>query len=578
MGWLSSRWEPFVLALVVAIVLVAIAWMVMVLIDQNQACEDMHSRISRSLASVQETSTVLQQPLPLTQPEPQPVLDAQDLSIPVFDMFPTVSPSMSESAFAFASVSAFDAKANANANANANTPSTSDPAEPYIGEIRTQLSRLETMLAELPQSRPQPQSRSPPPPPPPHHPEPVAESQKQKIEVASSPLTATSSLPPSSSSGSASASVPVEQADHKHTKETSDSSSPPPPQPLSTVDVIIGHMKRAFGLGPKPASSEALATDTTVATKNNTKSFSFGLDTSHDMKPNDLQSDPKVHQALNRVAGAQLVPFFPSRSDTTASDWIILSVGLNYTWSTANRLDSCWNDQDALETLVCNRYLGGAVPRILRCSDRPSGSSTMDGESMGEPTRRTLQKAVDKAVRHAQSVAEQGRTPCLVFIYSGHGFFKWTTDPTELSGKSECFLMKDGAYWDYELYDELIARLPASARLLLLSDACHSESNANLPYSVHPVTKRLVLSSGNVRVAAKCLGLSACRDEQTAQAGASTRDMSAFTRELVAWLRDARPKFARDGIVDMRTRLLQSGDMQIPTMSVSQPDLVDAAL
>jgi hypothetical protein len=321
-------------------------------------------------------------------------------------------------------------------------------------------------------------------------------------------------------------------------------------------DLVFGHRKHAVVLGEPEAEAKART----------------GPRAKSAFAP---ELDAAIDEALARKAGAALRPLFPASEDTLADDWSIISVGLNYTWSPPNRLDSCWNDARELETLVLTRYApAGTASRIRRISDQPSTTSA----SASAPTRANLRAALADALHRAMETDRAGRTPCIAFLYSGHGFFAWTDDPAELSGKKECFMLQDGAYWDHELYAEFIALLPASARVLLVSDACHSESNANLPFSYNPVSKRLNLCSLNVRTRAACVALSACRDEQTAQSGAMPTDCSAFTRELVKWLRNPRPMLARDGIPDLRARLQRAGDLQVPTLSISRPELLDVAL
>jgi hypothetical protein len=94
--------------------------------------------------------------------------------------------------------------------------------------------------------------------------------------------------------------------------------------------------------------------------------------------------------------------------------------------------------------------------------------------------------------------------------------------------------MTDGFVWDYDAYDALIDPLPSgSVRFLGVNDECHSGTFWNLYQSVNRLSGQCNQENNNNGIRALCWSISGSLDNETAGAGATSRDMSVLTASFL---------------------------------------------
>jgi hypothetical protein len=119
-----------------------------------------------------------------------------------------------------------------------------------------------------------------------------------------------------------------------------------------------------------------------------------------------------------------------------------------------------------------------------------------------------IQQCFDKTI--AQTKLEES---VVYFHYSGHGYQVPDDNGDEVDGMDEIFLghqMRDDYIWD-----NLVAKLPANAKLVGTMDACHSGSGMDLPYQWIN-NKWQVAKKTKLKVACLAYSYSACNDAQCA--------------------------------------------------------------
>lgn len=99
------------------------------------------------------------------------------------------------------------------------------------------------------------------------------------------------------------------------------------------------------------------------------------------------------------------------------------------------------------------------------------------------------------------------------FHYSGHGYQIQDDNGDEIDGCDEIFLghtMRDDYIWD-----NLISRLPKTAHIFALMDACHSGSGTDMPY-VWRNGHWVINKKKNINAECSGFSISACNDSQCA--------------------------------------------------------------
>mmetsp|Transcript_12497 Transcript_12497/g.29438 ORF Transcript_12497/g.29438 Transcript_12497/m.29438 type:complete len:561 (+) Transcript_12497:72-1754(+) len=96
------------------------------------------------------------------------------------------------------------------------------------------------------------------------------------------------------------------------------------------------------------------------------------------------------------------------------------------------------------------------------------------------------------AIRWLVEDAEPGDV--LFFHFAGHGGQRDVLDESELDGMDEVLLPSDymhaGVIVDYELFDLLIAPIPAGCKLTVVLDCCHSGYALDVPYVWNSINER----------------------------------------------------------------------------------------
>jgi hypothetical protein len=246
-------------------------------------------------------------------------------------------------------------------------------------------------------------------------------------------------------------------------------------------------------------------------------------------------------------------------------------VGLNYISQPENRLTSCWTDIDLLYDALAKRY--GTFTKTWLLTDKRSVPQSE------LPTYSVVKNAWSAMITDMKTMPPT-ETAHVFFMYSGHGSFRLTTDPTELDGQSECIVLLDQFLYDYDIMGKFLKPLGANVKVFIVFDSCNSGSAANLPWTFNPLSNTVNQSSMDLDVAADIVMISGCRDEQTSAAGATSRDASACTRVLIEALKEFAPHTApvTDLTMKLRRKLTESEDTQIPQLSMSKPSLLGALL
>ena len=167
----------------------------------------------------------------------------------------------------------------------------------------------------------------------------------------------------------------------------------------------------------------------------------------------------------------------------------------------------------------------------------------------------------------------------IVLVYSGHGFFQKTSDPSERDGCSECIVLLDGMYWDDQFSREWIQPLPASATVFALFDSCHSGTVMNLPWSVTYPSTAAIAENGLI-VKPTIVMISGCQDRQTSSAGNGSSPYSVLSGAIAPLLPARRLDMTTAGIRSTYQQLCSSlashQEAQRPVLSVSALGLDDA--
>jgi hypothetical protein len=259
-------------------------------------------------------------------------------------------------------------------------------------------------------------------------------------------------------------------------------------------------------------------------------------------------------------------PYFPQAGRRR----IFFGVGINYLSQPHNRLTSCWNDVDMIQSLFNARY--GSFDQVYLLIDRNAPTTT------APPTLSSLRQNWTRMLTAANQMTGDVD---LFFIYSGHGTFRLTNDVSELGGQSDALVLLDSLLYDYEVMSQLIRPLPNKIRLFILFDSCNSGSAANLPWTFNPLSNTVNQTSLNTDLTNDVIMISGCRDEQTSAAGPTERDPSECTRVFLETLRDhpaANTVSITDLVKSMRAKLAAANDTQIPQLSISKPNLLTALL
>lgn len=145
-----------------------------------------------------------------------------------------------------------------------------------------------------------------------------------------------------------------------------------------------------------------------------------------------------------------------------------LLVGINYI-GTPYRLNGCINDVVNIEAFL--RTLG--YTEFIKYTD-----DTLDSSKL--PTRNNILIGFLNLLKEAKAGDE------LWFHYSGHGTLQLDRNRDEVSGQDSCICPSDFT-WSGFITDDIIranlaVKVPAGVRLIIVLDACHSGTGADLRF------------------------------------------------------------------------------------------------
>jgi len=205
-----------------------------------------------------------------------------------------------------------------------------------------------------------------------------------------------------------------------------------------------------------------------------------------------------------------------------SSNKFALLCGLNYIGSN-NELNGCINDVENMRKLLISKY-----------KYQSRNIVTLTDKTRSKPTRLNILNALRKLLVNAGRI--DGAQ--LYFHYSGHGTqLRDMLNKDEHDGKDECICALDGFIIDDEI-NQIIKQSPflPSSRLIMVFDACHSGSMADLKYqcdcmSVRKKEKgddnndydpndwtyeyRMSIDGSDLGNKNKVFTISGCRDNQT---------------------------------------------------------------
>lgn len=234
-------------------------------------------------------------------------------------------------------------------------------------------------------------------------------------------------------------------------------------------------------------------------------------------------------------------------------------IGINYV-GTSSELNGCINDANHLKTFLVDKC--GYLPtNILMLAD--------DGVST-KPTKQNIINSFNTLV--SKAVNEQFTE--LWLSYSGHGSYMTDTNGDENDGRDETLCPSDyssaGFIIDDFIYENLVCKLPKTATLFSIIDACHSGTVYDLPYLY---TQSYITNNTNNKHVANVISISGCRDDQTsADAYITQKYQGAMTWSFLNALANAQYNIKLVDLVNNMRVLLSKDYTQVPLLAVSNTD------
>jgi len=152
-----------------------------------------------------------------------------------------------------------------------------------------------------------------------------------------------------------------------------------------------------------------------------------------------------------------------------------LIIGCNYTKS-KYELQGCEEDALNIREFITRRgYSDDWENEIITLTDKK-----IEGVNHIVPTFENITTQIEKMVNWA---IEQSDPVDLFFHYSGHGSQILDKNKDEKDLKDECLVSKDLKLITDDYLKEQFSKLPPTARMLCLIDACHSGSSLDLDFS-----------------------------------------------------------------------------------------------
>lgn len=237
-----------------------------------------------------------------------------------------------------------------------------------------------------------------------------------------------------------------------------------------------------------------------------------------------------------------------------------LFVGCNYPGTKAE-LRGCINDVQKMKSLISQMYgfpTNGASMMVL----------TDDGRGSGMPTRANILNGL----RWLADGARPG--DCLFFHFSGHGAQQEDPNYMEEDGFDETICPTDfnsaGMIVDDEIFDLIVAPLPAGCKLTAVMDCCHSGTGMDLPFIYEG--GRFQEEDNPCHSQGDVVMISGCQDSQCSSDGGGGygAPMGAMTQALTNTLQRNRNLSFAQLHNELRGELQRGGFEQKPSITSSQ--------
>jgi len=239
-----------------------------------------------------------------------------------------------------------------------------------------------------------------------------------------------------------------------------------------------------------------------------------------------------------------------------------LLVGINYPRTSAE-LRGCINDVQRMSGVLTQMY---GFPR-------DQGSMLVLTDDKSDRRFRPTRANILEGMRWLAQGAQPGDV--LFFHFSGHGAQQEDPSYSEEDGYDETICPEDfqraGMIVDDEIFDAMVAPLPAGVKLTAVMDCCHSGTGLDLPFELRYGS--WTEEDNPCHSEADVVLISGCQDSQTsADCGGSSysRPCGAMTTALCNTLERTRTPTHAELLTGLRGELRSGGFDQVPSLTSSQ--------
>jgi len=178
-----------------------------------------------------------------------------------------------------------------------------------------------------------------------------------------------------------------------------------------------------------------------------------------------------------------------------------LLIGINYKDS-ESELNGCINDINNVKEMLTSNY-DYDEKNITILTDDTEKKPNYD--------------IIIQEIINLSKISYQPEVTEIWISYSGHGAYIKDTNGDEDDGKDECLVPLDyqtkGLICD-DLLNQVLGLINPKVKVIIVVDACHSETIFDLPYRYISGEKN-VIENKNSKVKCDCIMISGCRDDQT---------------------------------------------------------------
>ena len=231
-------------------------------------------------------------------------------------------------------------------------------------------------------------------------------------------------------------------------------------------------------------------------------------------------------------------------------------VGLNYTGTRA-ALKGCYNDAKRMSQTLKTKY---NYSNISILTDR--------NITIYYNILEVLEKLVSSEASH------------LFFQFSGHGTQVRDRNGDEKDGMDEALYSVGGTIITDDQINETLKKLKPGVTLVIIIDACHSGSIIDLPYQLDNDSNVPVKVNNDVWKNNNIICISGCRDNQVSMdVDNGTIAYGALSNAIQKVLSETKTEITWRMLVGrVRDELKRNQYAQIPQLSVSNPEFIDAAV